>query len=137
MQSKSSKCFKKKFIFFSQKIKPRKIEYISPRQSLVPTEDDRISLPRSYCSSPTPYSQPSVGNLLHKFSPDSGSERNVVYKKRTAPKPPARNDSTPPWMKKGPAPPRPGSPARPEKSDPIRELESMGRKLSDEVSLKL
>lgn len=57
----------------------------------------------------------------------------MVYKKRTAPKPPVRSETTQPWIKKGPAPARPGSPGRPEKSDPIKELESIGKKMSDEV----
>lgn len=101
---------------------------MSPRPSLVPAADEF----RGFCPSPTPYSQPSVGNLLQKFS---DSERAGSYKKRAAPRPPAHNNnnSPPPWVKKGPAPPRPYSPARPQKSDPIKELESIGRKNTEEV----
>jgi hypothetical protein len=89
------------------------------------------------CKSPTPYSTSSVGNLLQKFA--GGSEdkdfKPAIFKKRSAPKPPSDfGEERPPWMnnKKGPAPPRPSS-----KNDPIREMESMGRKPSDEVRIIL
>lgn len=85
---------------------------------------------RPFCSSPTPYSQPSHVNL-NKYS---DKDKTGSYKKRTAPRAPSSIGNSPPWVKKGPAPPRPISPAaRSTKSDPIRELESMGRKISDEV----
>lgn len=87
---------------------------------------------RPFCTSPTPYSQHSHGILLNKFS---DIDKTGSYKKRAAPRPPL---SPSPWGKKGPAPPRPMSPAaRSTKADPIRELESMGRKSSDEVKIDL
>lgn len=87
---------------------------------------------RPFCTSPTPYSKPSYGNLSNKFS---DIDKTGSYKKRAAPRAPSSIGNSPPqWVKKGPAPPRPTSPAaRSTKSDPIRELESMGRKSSDEV----
>lgn len=116
-------------------MKPRKIEYNpSPRPS-VQVEEIVVTEPRPYCTSPTPYSKSNIGNLLQKFSSDGGEliQKNFVAKKR-APKPPTydSNDGTPPWMKKGPAPPIPSPSSR--KSDPIREMESIGKNSYEEVN---
>lgn len=88
--------------------------------------------PRPYCASPTPYSKPSVGNLLQRFSPDGRDQKNCALKKR-APKPPSSQsvDDTPTWLKKGPAPRIPSPSNR--KSDPIREMESIGKTSYEEV----
>lgn len=110
-----------------KKINARKYE-MSPRPSLVPA----IEEPRPFCNSPTPYSKPSVGNLRGRFV-ESDFESDKVFKKRSAPKPPSdfedqldfRPQSA---MKKGPAPQRPISPYRMPKTDPIREMESFGKK---------
>jgi hypothetical protein len=85
--------------------------------------------PPPFCVSPTPYSKSNIGNLLQKFDGDS-NQKNYGPKKR-APKPPisASFDETPSWMKKGPAPPVPSS----RKSDPIREMELIGRKSPTDV----
>ena len=95
-------------------------------------EEIVVTEPRPFCASPTPYSKPSVGNLLQKFSADGEFiQKNYAPKKR-APKPPVSDssDDTPSWMKKGPAPPIPST----RKSDPIREMESMGKKSFEEVN---
>lgn len=116
-----------------KKMKARKYEN-SPRPSLVcspPMEDTR-----SYCSSPTPYSKPNIGNLKEKFTSGYGNNDNKSsFKKRSAPKPPTDSDGyndqferrSSSAMKKAPAPQRPASPYQGIKSNPIREMESMGR----------
>ncbi|KAL7044663.1 hypothetical protein ACKWTF_002019 [Chironomus riparius] len=109
-----------------KKVRPRKIEYNpSPRPS-IQVEETVNEEPRPYCASPTPYSKPSVGNLLQRFSPDGRDQKNCAPKKR-APKPPSSQsvDDTPTWLKKGPAPRIPSPSNR--KSDPIREMESIGK----------
>lgn len=112
-------------------IRPRKIEYSSPRQSIIPTNEAR-----PFCISPTPYSKPSVGNLLQKFSEGNVLDKEskpIIYKKRTAPRPPIVNTSEEKTMwtnKKNHAPQRPKSPVKP---NPIKEMESIGKKLSDDV----
>ncbi|KAG5675871.1 hypothetical protein PVAND_005739 [Polypedilum vanderplanki] len=114
-----------------RKIKARNIVYNpSPRQSISSPKPCEI---RPYCISPTPYSQPSVGNLLQKFSADGSEIKPIVFKKRSAPKPPKSNEEKPSWAKKDPAN-RPTSPMyRQSKSDTIKEMESFGRKSSDEA----
>lgn len=115
-----------------KKMKARKYEY-SPRPSIAcspPMEDSR-----SFCSSPTPYSKPNIGNLREKFSSGFANGDQKSFKKRSAPKPPSESDSCsehiePRYssvMKKAPAPQRPVSPYTAAKSNPIREMESMGR----------
>lgn len=111
-----------------KKLNTRKYE-MSPRPSIVSPVDDRRD---SYCYSPTPYSKPNIGNLRDKFSAGGGMADNKVFKKRSAPKPPADgyNEQLEQRMstKKGPAPLRPVSPYRAPKADPIREMESIGKK---------
>jgi hypothetical protein len=73
---------------------------------------------------------------MSKFT--DGTERPVVYKKRAAPRPPQDHNyesEKSAWMNKKVQAPDPilKSVMRPPKSDPIRELEKMGRKSSDEV----
>jgi len=82
--------------------------------------------PPPFCVSPTPYSKSNIGNLLQKFSVDGGAP------KKRAPKPPISGsfDDIPSWMKKGPAPPIPSN----RKSDPIREMELIGKKSPDDVN---
>lgn len=110
-----------------KKIKARKYDY-SPRPSI----SSPIEEPRPVCYSPTPYSKPSVGNLRDKFVGANGNGENNGFKKRSAPKPPSDFDSNDSFerksVKKGPAPLRPVSPYNQSKSDPIREMESMGKK---------
>lgn len=108
-----------------KKIRPRQYE-MSPRPSIVSPIDDRRD---SYCYSPTPYSKPNIGNLREKFG---GVTDTKIFKKRSAPKPPGDGSaeqlerrSTP---RKGPAPQRPISPYQAPKSDPIREMELIGKK---------
>lgn len=116
-----------------KKIKARKYEN-SPRPSIScspPIDDTRL-----YCSSPTPYSKPNMENLREKFTSGFGYGENKSIKKRTAPKPPSENSNSNDQferrsssaMKKAPAPQRPASPYKVVKSNPIREMESMGRK---------
>lgn len=108
------------------KIKARKYDR-SPRPSITLNfNDDRR------CSSPTPYSQPSIGNLRDKFS--SGmSYDDKISKKRSAPKPPSHdlyNDQLEQraMRSKGPAPPCPVPAYRAPRADPIKELEKIGKK---------
>lgn len=112
-----------------KKIKARKYDYSprpsisSPRQSI----QSPIGDPRPICHSPTPYSKPSVGNLRDKFT--GGTSYTNSSLKKHAPKPPNSNEGyhehVP--MRKGPAPQRPGSPYLAPKTDPIREMESIGK----------
>lgn len=106
-----------------KKIKGRRYDN-SPRPSLVSPIDDQ----RPMCYSPTPYSKPSVGNLRDKFVGGSSFE-NKSFKKR-APNPPNINDGYHENVnaKKGPAPQRPVSSYLAPKTDPIREMESIGKK---------
>ena len=105
-----------------KKIKGRRYDN-SPRHSISSPIDD----PRPVCYSPTPYSKPSVGNLRDKFTGGNSFEKKS-FKKR-APNPPAENDVYHDHIpvKKGPAPQRPISPYRAPKTDPIREMESIGK----------
>lgn len=110
-----------------KKIKGRKYD-LTPRPSLVPAFEEPPT-----CYSPTPYSKPSVGNLRAKFVEHDFGADSRIFKKRSAPKPPGgfedqleqRPQSS---MKKGPAPQRPISPYRMPKTDPIREMETIGKK---------
>jgi myosin III len=105
-----------------KKIKARKYD-VTPRPSLVPMEDQR-----PVCYSPTPYSKPSVGNLRAKFTEGDDAK---VFKKRSAPKPPSATEDQleqRPVLKKVQAPNRPNSPFNRQKSDPIREMEQIGKK---------
>lgn len=114
-----------------KKMNARKYEN-SPRPSIAcspPMED-----PRSYCSSPTPYSKPNIENLRDKFSSGFSNSDNKSIKKRSAPKPPGERESYDQFerrsssaMKKAPAPQRPVSPYKAAKSNPIREMETIGR----------
>lgn len=101
-----------------KKIKGRRYD-CSPRQSIASPIDDV----RPVCYSPTPYSKPSVGNLREKFVIGNSNEKPSF--KKPAPKPPNTNEYA---VKKGPAPQRPVSPFRAPKTDPIREMESIGKK---------
>lgn len=67
---------------------------------------------------------------MQKFAGDGNG--NFASKKRVAPRPPTDNDDMPSWVRKGPAPPIP-SPSR-RKADPIREMESIGKRSVDYVS---
>lgn len=108
-----------------KKIKARKYDY-SPRPSISSAIDE----PRPFSISPTPYS--SVGNLRDKFVGSNGNGESNSVKKRSAPRPPTDFDGNDSFekrsVKKGPAPLRPISPYKTVKSDPIRELESIGKK---------
>jgi hypothetical protein len=111
----------------TSKIKPRKYDR-SPRPSIALTtfNDERR------CSSPTPYSQPSFGNLREKFSAGNSYD-DKISKKRSAPKPPP-SDSYNDHLEqrglrnKGPAPPCPVPAYRAPRADPIKELEKIGKK---------
>lgn len=108
-----------------KRIKARKYE-MSPRPSISSVLEDL----RPYCQSPTPYAKPNMGNLRDKFlltnaTPEKG------FKKRAAPKPPGESYSDQleqRQAKKGPAPQRPVSPYQAPKTDPIREMEKIGKK---------
>jgi myosin III len=108
-----------------KKINARRYDQ-TPRPSISVSPVDQ----RPFCYSPTPYSKPSVGNLREKFGSDS--DRNRSLKKRSAPKPPSDyyNDQLEQRSTKGPAPapPRSVSPYRAPKTDPIREMENIGKK---------
>lgn len=109
-----------------KKISARKYD-MSPRPSLVP---HLIEEPPT-CYSPTPYSKPSVGNLRSKFHDTEDFADSKAFKKRSAPKPPSLYDDQleqRSMAKKGPAPNRPQSPYQKQKSDPIREMETYGKK---------
>lgn len=108
-----------------KKIKARKYE-VSPRASISSALED----PRLYCQSPTPYAKPNMGNLRDKFAFTSASPEKA-FRKREAPKPPGEsyNDQFEQRQtKKGPAPQRPVSPYQAPKTDPIREMEKIGKK---------
>lgn len=134
-----------------RKIGNRRYEY-SPRPSIAtPTG---IMTPREehpVCCSPTPYSRSSIGNIRDEFSNESikmFDKKAAAFKKRSAPKPPADDSFTSKLEqksygnKKGPAPqpkfplPKVDYSYRPPKTDPIKELESIGRKSSEEVGIK-
>lgn len=103
-----------------KKIKARKYES-SPRGSVASLIDG----PVSPSVSPTSYSKPSMSNLRDMFGIRSGDAE--PGKKRAAPKPPGETfsylDRMEQQKKKGPAPPPPAP-----RADPIREMESIGRK---------
>lgn len=119
-----------------KKIKARQYEFsprpsiaMSPRPSIVRSPVDDIR-PMSF--TPTPYSKPNIGNLRDKFSDGAGSDCKV-FKKRSAPRPPndGHNDQFEQRrssLKKKPAPARPISPYQAPKADPIREMETIGKK---------
>ena len=118
---------------YLQKVRPRKIEYNpSPRPSI--QVDEKYSVEsRPFCTSPTPYSKPNIGNLLQKYSVDGDLiQENFVPKKR-APRPPSSDltKESSSWAKKSPAPPIPSN----RKSDPIREMEFIGKKEVDDVMI--
>lgn len=101
-----------------KKINARRYD-MTPRPSLSSPIDDSRS------ASPTPYSTPSVGNLRDKFY----GAADQTFKKRSAPKPPVYNDQFEQRpAKKAPAPPRPLSPYKPPKVDPIKEMVSYAKK---------
>jgi myosin III len=110
-----------------KKLQARKYE-MSPRPSIVPSIEEP-----PVCYSPTPYSKPSVGNLRSKFNESEYGSEYKALRKRSAPKPPTgfedqleqRPQSS---LRKGPAPHRPTSPYRMPKTDPIREMENIGKK---------
>lgn len=102
----------------------------TPRQSLSSISGDYS--PVSY--SPTPYTRPNMDNLREQYSSGNGGDvsfKNNSIKKRAAPKPPVESyheQLEQRSYKKGPAPTRPISPYQAPRTDPIREMESIGMK---------
>ncbi|XP_058062557.1 neither inactivation nor afterpotential protein C [Anopheles bellator] len=98
--------------------------------------------------SPVPYTRQTVDDIRSKFSAASldevgggGSTKTAVYKKRPAPRVPPLPEPEPPAIgeypakaaKKRQAPqPQAGRPITPTKIDPIREMELIGKKNTDE-----
>ncbi|CRK93540.1 CLUMA_CG007073, isoform A [Clunio marinus] len=110
-----------------KKLKARRYDN-SPRPSIVtPIDESRRS---SHAS--TPLKKSHIGNLLEKFNEKQLFADDKVYKKRSAPKPPADGfnenlEHRTRVQKKANAPPRPSSPHQIPKPDPIKEMQSIGK----------